>query len=256
MRKVLVIGIGAGDPEHLTVQAVRALATVDVVFAMDKGAAKGELVQLRRAVCERYITERPYRFLEVADPVRTEAGGSYGAGVKRWHEERADIYERLIRDELGETATGAVLVWGDPSLYDSTLRIIDEVRRRGAVAFDHAVIPGISSVQALAARHRTVLNRIGAPVHITTGRRLAAEGLPADVASGATVAVMLDGDTAFRLLPDQAGLEIVWGAYLGTADEILIAGRLSEVGDRIRAARAEAQAAKGWIMDIYLLRKA
>lgn len=255
MRQVLIIGIGAGDPEHLTVQAVRALNRVDVVFAMDKGDDTRELMSLRRTICERYITERPYRFIEAGDPPR-EARESYGAGVLRWHEQRAAIYERLIRDELHEEGCGAFLVWGDPALYDSTLRIIEQVRARDAVAFDHVVIPGITSMQALAARHRAVLNGIGAPVHVTTGRRLLAEGLPADTASGAASVVMLDGDCAFRHLPDQDSLEILWGAYLGMPDEILIQGRLSEIADRICAVRAEAKRARGWIMDIYLLRRA
>ena len=45
------------------------------------------------------------------------------------------------------------------------------------------------------------------------------------------------------------------GAYVGTADEILISGRVGDVTDRIVAARAEARERIGWIMDIYLLRK-
>jgi precorrin-6A synthase len=58
---------------------------------------------------------------------------------------RAGVYERLIRDELGDDESGAFLVWGDPSLYDSMLRIIDQVLARGAVAFAYEVIPGIAA---------------------------------------------------------------------------------------------------------------
>jgi precorrin-6B methylase 1 len=83
----------------------------------------------------------------------------------------------LIGEELGEDECGAFLVWGDPSLYDSTLRIIDQIIARGTVAFECEVIPGISAIQALAARHRITLNRIGRSIHITTGRKIA-EGLP------------------------------------------------------------------------------
>lgn len=39
------------------------------------------------------------------------------------------------------------------------------------------VIPGISSVQALAARHQVPLNRIGEPLTVLPGRRLAGQGL-------------------------------------------------------------------------------
>ena len=69
----------------------------------------------------------------------------------------------MIREELADGQHGAFLVWGDPSLYDSTLRIVDQVAAMKTVAFELDVIPGITSVQALAARHKIALNRIGGP---------------------------------------------------------------------------------------------
>ena len=176
----------------------------------------------------------------MTDPERDRTSASYVAAVEAWHEERAALYERLIRDELGEDGCGAFLVWGDPSLYDSTLRIVDRVLARGAVTFEHRVIPGISSVQALAARHRVPLNRIGEPIEITTGRRIS-EGLPGDVDNAV---VMLDAQCAFRSL-DGEDLDIYWGAYLGTEDEILVAGKLRELRGRDRADPARGPGAQG-----------
>jgi precorrin-6A synthase len=112
------------------------------------------------------------------------------------------------------------------------------------------VIPGISSVQVLAAKHRIALNEIGESVLLTTGRRLA-DGFP-DVAG--SVVVLLDGVQAFATLPEQ-DLEIFWGAYLGTEHEILRSGRLADVKDEIAAVRKAARERHGWIMDVYLLRK-
>jgi precorrin-6A synthase len=156
----------------------------------------------------------------------------------------------LIRQELGEEERGAFLVWGDPRLYDSTLRIIDRIIARGTVAFEYEVIPGISSVQALAARHRITLNRIGEPVHITTGRKLS-EGLPDNIND---VIVMLDGECSFNKVNDP-GIDIYWGAYLGADDEILVSGNLKERRHEIELIRSEAKSKKGWIMDTYLLRR-
>ena len=249
MRKIFIIGIGAGNPDHVTVQAINALNQVDVVFVMDKGLEKDDLVRLRKEICERYIKGRPFRFIETADP-RRDPAAPYEAAVRVWHEQRAEIYERLIRDELGDDGCGAILVWGDPSLYDSTLRIIDQLIERGKVAFEHEVIPGITAVQALAAGHKIALNRIGKSVHITTGRKLA-QGLPDGIDD---VIVMLDGECSFKAI-DAADIDIYWGAYVGTPDEILIAGDLCEVADRIEQVRAAAKARKGWVMDTYLLRK-
>jgi precorrin-6A synthase len=249
MRKIFIIGIGAGNPDHVTVQAINALNQVDVVFVMDKGQEKDDLVRLRKDICERYIKGRPFRFVETADP-RRDPAAPYETAVRAWHEQRAEIYERLIGEELGDNGCGAILVWGDPSLYDSTLRIIDQLIERGKVAFEHEVIPGITAVQALAAGHKIALNRIGKSVHITTGRKLA-QGLPDGIDD---VIVMLDGDCSFKAI-EAAGIDIYWGAYVGTPDEILIAGDLREVADRIEQVRAAAKARKGWVMDTYLLRK-
>lgn len=246
MRKLLVIGIGTGNPEHVTLQAVRALNAADAIFLIDKGDAKAGLLRVRREICERFIEGEPPRFVEAADPERDRSPADYGVAVDDWHAARAELYEALIETHLGEGESGAFLVWGDPSLYDSTLRIIERIRARGRLAFACEVIPGITSVQALAAGHQIPLNGIGEPVTITTGRRLA-QDLSTD---GATV-VMLDGRVDFAGLdPD---LTIQWGAYLGTADELLIAGRLGDVAELIRTTRREARARHGWIMDIYRL---
>ena len=246
MRKLSIIGIGAGNPDHITVQAIKALSSVDVTFLIGKGNDKEDLAQLRRDICARYIA-KPYRIVEAKDPERDRTSANYETAVTDWHTQRAAIYERMIRQELADGQHGAFLVWGDPSLYDSTLRIVDQVAAMKTVMFELDVIPGITSVQALAARHKIALNRIGGPIHITTGRLLA-KGMPAD-----DVVVMLDGDCAFKNVKD-AGVDIYWGAYVGTADEILISGTLRERGPEIEKIRSDARARHGWIMDTYLLR--
>jgi precorrin-6A synthase len=251
MRKILVIGIGAGNPEHLTVQAINGLNRADVLFIPDKGAKKGDLAELRREICDRFVTNPKSRRIEFDVPVRAEPAPSYRATVDDWHEEIAGIYEALILDELADDGCGAFLIWGDPSLYDSALRILERVRARGNVEFEVEVIPGITAIQALAAGHKMALNRIGDAIHITTGRRLTEEGLPDN--AGSTV-IMLDGKCAFQTIPGK-DVTIHWGAYLGTPDEILVSGRLADVEEEIVRVREEARRKKGWIMDTYLLRE-
>jgi precorrin-6A synthase len=240
-----VIGIGAGDPDYVTAQAVAALNDTQVFFAMNKGAAKDDLVALRRRICERFIREPGYRFVELPDPPRA-TDGDYRQAVADWHAARAAMWAEAIRNELEPGGVGAFLAWGDPSLYDSTLRILDAVAARAEIDYD--VIPGITAIQALTARHRIPLNDVGEPVLVTTGRQLRDNGL-----SGSAV-VMLDADCSFRSCPPQT--RIWWGAYLGTPDELLVSGTVGEVGGKIAELRAEARARHGWIMDTYLLRPA
>ncbi|MCS0637455.1 precorrin-6A synthase (deacetylating) [Streptomyces sp. LP05-1] len=253
-RHLLVIGIGAGDPDHLTLGAVKALRRAEVFFVLDKGPEKSSLTGLRRRMLDEHVPG-PYRVVTADDPWRDRARddrAGYTTAVHDWRRRRADLCERLIREELAPGQTGAFLVWGDPALYDSTLAVLAEVAGRGTVAFDHEVVPGITSVSALAARHRIALNRVGRPVHITPGRRLA-ESLASLPNDDGDIVVMLDAQESFTRIAGE-DVRIYWGAYLGTPDELLVSGRLSEVADRITRLRAEARARHGWIMDTYLLR--
>ncbi|MBX8471631.1 precorrin-6A synthase (deacetylating) [Pseudomonas sp. RIT778] len=249
MKRLLVIGIGAGNPDYITMQAVKALNRVDVFFLMDKGQSKDKLIDLRREICERYITDRTYRFAEAHSPER-ERGVDYSASVDDLNRAKQQTFERLINDELADGQCGGFLVWGDPALYDSTIRILQAILASGRCEFEFEVIPGITSVQALAAQHKVPLNTIGRSIEITTGRRLAA----GQVSDTDSLVVMLDAEDSYHQVADQE-TEIYWGAYLGTPDEILIHGKLGDVADEIERVRKAARAEHGWIMDTYLLRK-
>lgn len=253
MRKLIVIGIGAGNPDFMTVQGINALNEADVFFVFDKGETKSGLNRLRREICERFIKDRTYRFVAIDDPVRDPVPNGYKRGVEDWHRERATLLASRIEAELAEDGCGAFLVWGDPSLYDSTLRLIELLRETGELSFECQVIPGISSIQALAAQHRLVLNSIGGAVEITTGRALAENGLPPGADS---IVVMLDrGDGLRAAATADEAIEIYWGAYLGTPDERLVSGKLRDVIDKIERIRGTEKERSGWIMDTYLLRR-
>jgi precorrin-6A synthase len=249
MKKVLVIGIGVGDPDQLTVQAVRALNTVDVFFVLDKGATKGKLRAVREEILRQHAKDRRYRIAEAPSPPRDPAPADYRACVDDLNQAKQEVFHTLI-GELKDGETGAFLVWGDPMLYDSTIRNLDGLRESG-LAIDCEVIPGITAIQALAAAHKIPLNRVAEAVTITTGRKLA-NGFPPGVDS---VVVLLDGEDTYRRFVDQ-DVDIWWGAYLGTPDQILIAGKVKDVADEIHRRRSAARRANGWIMDTYLLRRA
>jgi precorrin-6A synthase len=250
MKRILIIGIGAGDPRQVTMQAIEALNRVDVFFVLEKGSIKQDMVALRLGICRRYIEDHPYRIVEASSPPREHAPADYLASVDGLNREKQAAFEKMIAEELADGQCGGILAWGDPALYDSTIRNVAALAANPAHDLDYEVIPGISSIQILAARHRITLNRIGQSVQITTGRRLK-EGWPV---SADSVVVMLDGEETYNRFADQE-VEIFWGAYLGTPDEILIAGRLKEVAPEIDRRRRAARAAHGWIMDTYLMRR-
>ncbi|MES3153083.1 precorrin-6A synthase (deacetylating) [Sphingomonas faeni] len=243
-----LIGIGTGNPDHLTRAAIAAMNAADLILLPRKGRAKSDLIDLRREICAQVLTGAT-RIVEFDLPVRDPVA-AYRDAVDRWHDAIAEVWAAQIAAHLPGGGRLGLLVWGDPSLYDSTLRIADRLRARGMAIRVH-VEPGITSLQALTAAHAIPLNTLAAPVLITTGRRLRAEGWPPAID---TIAVMLDGGCAFETLaPDD--LVIWWGAYLGMPHQALIAGPLALVADDIVRTRAALRDRHGWIMDIYVLRR-
>ncbi len=248
MIELLLIGIGTGNPEHLTLQAVAAVNRADLILIPRKDADKADLANLRRTICATHLTVST-KVVEFDLPLRDSASGSYLDGVHDWHAAIAATWAQLMAAHRPQGGKVALLVWGDPALYDSSLRIAQRLRAHG-LALRIEVIPGLSSLQLLTAAHAIPLNTLAAPVLVTTGRRLR-DGWPAGMD---TVVVMLDGACAFQSLPT-AGVHIHWAAYLGMPQQLLLAGPLDRTGPHIVAARAAARAEHGWIMDIYLLRR-
>ena len=247
MIELILVGIGTGNPEHLTLQAIRALNSVDLILIPRKGTDKADLADLRRSICAEVVTNTAARIVEFDLPSRDLTNVDYRRGVDDWHDSIASVWFDTIRSVLSGSGSVAFLVWGDPTLYDSTLRIASRLGLAPSVR----VIPGITSIQALTASHAIPLTEIGAPFLVTTGRLLRDTGWPV---GADTLVVMLDGDCAFQHL-DPAGVSIWWGAFVGMAEEITISGLLSEKVPQILNARAEARERLGWIMDIDVLKR-
>jgi precorrin-6A synthase len=247
MRRVFIIGIGAGNPHYLTLQAIAALGATNTFFLPDKGEDKQALRAMREAMLDTHA--RPgHRIVGFTVPAR-DRSGAYGAGVDAWRAALLQLYREMIAG-LGDDEAGAFLVWGDPALYDGTIAILDEVRAAG-LDFELEVIPGISAVQALAARHGIPFNRVGETITVTTARRVRdgeADGL-------ASFIVMLDSEAAWQRFADEPETTIHWGAYVGMPEEILVAGPIAAVGPEILRRRAAAREAHGWVMDSYLIRR-
>jgi precorrin-6A synthase len=243
-----LIGIGCGDPEQLTLSAIRAINAADLILIPRKGEEKQELADLRRTICNQVLKNGATRLVEFDLPERDQGDADYRKAVDEWHQAVAAAWSEAIGQHLGDRGRVALLIWGDPSLYDSSLRIARRLDPLPTIE----VVSGVTSIAALCAAHALPVNEIGESFLVTTGRRLREDGWP----SGAnTVVVMLDGGAAFQSL-DPAGLHSWWGAYLGMPNQILISGSLAETGPRIVAARASAREQHGWIMDSYILKRA
>jgi precorrin-6A synthase len=247
-RRVVLIGVGPGDPDQVTVEAVRAMNEVDFFVVTEKRRPGGDpLAAARAALLARHVRGDP-KLVFVEDVERDRAPAStedYERAVTEWHDARAGRYSVALSAHRGDAG---FLVWGDPALYDSTIRVLERVV--DAVDATLEVVPGVSSLSALAARHRIVPHGVGEPLHVTTGRRL-----PEAVAQGhPNIAVLLNRSLDELRAVDPAGWLIWWGANLGTLSERLVSGPLADSLDAIETARATAKNEAGWLMDVYLLR--
>ncbi len=254
MKKIYLIGIGPGSPDYLTVRAINTMKEVDVFFFLEKERGKNEdLIKIREEILMRYLSEGTYRVVTAKIPERKKGGKTYEAykeRVETWRQKKAEIITELIKTEMKDRETGAFLVWGDPALYDGHLEILEHIAKEGVVNFEYEVIPGITSIQILTAKHKIPLNRIGESIMITTGRKLK-EYSTGEVTNAI---VLLDSCSVFKRFQD-TNIDIYWGSYLGDEDEILISGKLKDVIDDIKKLKNEAKKKKGWIMDTYLLRQ-
>lgn len=250
MINLSLIGIGTGNPNHVTMEAIKAMNAADLILIPLKGEDKADLAGLRLEICRSFVTNPATRIASFDLPVRDPATSDYLTRVNDWHDEIAAVWAASIRANLPSGAGNvAFLVWGDPSLYDSTLRIAERLNRQMPLHLN--VIPGITAIQALCAAHCIPLNDLAAPVIITTGRQLREKGWQ----EGAeTMVVMLDSGGAYGEI-DPVGLNIWWGAYVGMPNQVLISGPLTSTAETIRVQRANARAEHGWIMDIYLMRR-
>lgn len=244
MIDLTLIGIGTGNPDHLTFQGASAIRDADLILIPRKGENKADLAGLREEIIAQVTDTAPQ--IAYFDIPKRRADDGYLRGVDEWHDAIALRWQEAIAAHP-DAKRVALLIWGDPSLYDSSLRIASRLKPQP----ETRVIPGITALQALTAAHAIPINDLGAPYVVTTGRRIRDEGWPLNASK---VAVMLDGECSFQSL-EMADYEIWWGAYVGMKEEILIHGPLADLASQIIETRAKARADHGWIMDIYLLKR-
>lgn len=246
MKKIYLTGIGTGELKYLTLQAIEALKNVNVFLVPLKKGRKEELLKIRKNLIDGIKREKPFRTIELPFPERRPSK-DYEKGVQKWRYDKAEILRDIVENQMYEDETAALLLWGDPALYDGHIDIVNGLIEKG-LNIEFEVIPGITSIQMLAASHKIPLNQIGESILITTGRRL--KELRGDEINN--VVVMLDNYETFNRFRD-SDLYIYWGAYLGTSDEMLISGRISEVADTIIQTRREMKKKKGWVMETYMI---
>lgn len=239
-KKIYLIGIGPGDPKYLTVQAIERIRKLKTFLIPLKKGKKSQLTEIRKKIIEYCRSDREFRLIELDFPERKKFQ-PYEDSVRQWREEK----KRMLLEVIKDIDEAGLMIWGDPSLYDGHIDIMREIQEH--IPLEIEVIPGISSISVLAAKHKSSLNKIGGSLLITTPRGLRKMKELTD-----NTVVLLDNYETFRFFKGK-NLKIYWGAYLGTEDETIFSGYLDECLEQLVELRRELKNKHGWIMETYLL---
>ncbi len=145
------VGVGPGDPELMTLKAVRTIAECDVIAVPVTGSAERVAEQIAAQVVSGMEQKR---ILELAMPMTRDQ-----STLNAYHDQAAQqIYELL---EQGQDV--AFLTLGDPTIYSTYMYVH---KRVGAMGGRTAIVSGIPSFCAVAARLNTSLTEGGQPLHV------------------------------------------------------------------------------------------
>jgi len=174
VKTLIGVGVGPGDPELVTVKAVRVLRESDVVFVPVMAGRSAEAGPMGRAEATIRAHIGPDRIRRVAFALN-DRGGVTARRTAAWHT-AATAVARAFTEGAGTAAFGTI---GDPNLY-STFSYLAQTVRSMVPGVSIETVPGITAMQDLAAR---------------------AAGLPG------TGAVLAEGDEPLVLLPLTGGAE-------------------------------------------------
>lgn len=144
-----VIGVGPGDPELLTLKGARALGKAGCI-CVPRGKEKGGSLAL--SIVRQAIDLGEKEIIEAYFPMRHVRGTAHGEELEaRWNETVLAVLERL-----GRGIDTAFITLGDPTLYSTFFYLCDRLLEASPeLAIE--IIPGVSSINAAAARARLPL---------------------------------------------------------------------------------------------------
>ena len=149
--KLYGIGVGPGDPELMTLKAVRLIEECDIVAVPKSGEGEGVARQIAKGAVKDFEQKN---VIEVSMPMTRDP-----QVLEQSHQAAA----QLIEGYLKEGKSVAFLTLGDPAIYSTYIYVHKRVQQHG---YPVEMVPGVPSFCAVAAKLNTGLAEGAQPLHI------------------------------------------------------------------------------------------
>ncbi|MCL4456973.1 MAG: precorrin-2 C(20)-methyltransferase [Nitrospirae bacterium] len=144
--KLYVIGVGPGDPELLTLKAVRILREVSCV-CVPKGREEGSSLAL--SIVQKTLNLEGKEIIEAHFPMRKTKNNQQSENCEldtKWHDTIETVYSRLNKG-----IDTAFITIGDPTIYSTFFYLYDRLLELNP-ELNIEIIPGVSSITTAAAK--------------------------------------------------------------------------------------------------------
>ncbi|MBU0567710.1 precorrin-2 C(20)-methyltransferase [bacterium] len=148
MGKLYCIGVGPGDPELLTLKALRILRDVNCI-CVPKGREEGSSLAL--SIVKKVLDLNNKEIIEAYFPMRKTKGQDLCELDTRWNE----IVDNILK-QLNQGIDVAFITMGDPTIYSTFFYLYDRLLELKA-DLPVEIIPGVSSITAAASRANIAL---------------------------------------------------------------------------------------------------
>lgn len=243
LEKIYLIGIGPGDPKYLTLEAKELIERLSLFLIPKKVGSKKDLTLARLSILEKIKGKKNYEIIFLPFPER-EKGVNYKEKVREWRQKKAEILKEALLAAKAKEA--GFLIWGDPTIYDGHIEIFQEIEKDLPIKWE--VIPGLSAFQVLASKCKCSLTELSTPLSFHTPRTLR---LLKEITH--PIVVFLDNYETYKKFKEHP-LELIWGAFVGSNDEIIMRGKLKEIAESHSLMRKNLKNKKGYLMEIYILK--
>ena len=189
------VGVGPGDPDMLTIKAVKTINMADVIACPAKDSKPGIAFQIAKQACPS-VSEK--EVMVMSFPMKM-------GDLSKAHQEVAE----QITDKLKLGKNVAFLTLGDPEFYSTFFYIADIIKGQ---RFDIELVNGITSFSAVGASLKIPLALGREPVMITSGEYIPFDGTLIILKAGAHLKeiknkVSESGKTAYMVencgMPDE-----------------------------------------------------